>query len=772
MTVQQGRQVVKQSSDGPVREDVIADSEAAIAEIPHGLAERAEDGARKDRSRLRPRARLMTTLGHELISSDAVALTELVKNAFDADARHVLIRVTGEVDMGGTIKPDTGSIWVLDDGHGMDRDTITNTWLEPATAHRRHTRRSPQGRRVLGEKGVGRFAVAKLGRRLELVSKSQNSDEVCLTVDWSVFEDEDRYLDEIEIELETLKAGLFDRNGDVESVWRTLGGVHLSGTTGPAVGHGTLLKISGLRSRWNQDLMEEIRQSLSRLVNPFDDKRIVSGFRIVLDLPERFGAKSGLIEPPTEIRKPHYRLTATVDEAGNAWGEMNLKDGSHLQFGPEPLRPEEEPLRCGPFTIRLNVWDRDAKSLTVLVGDSSSVKLVRDTLDAAAGVSIYRNGFRILPFGEKGDDWLGLDLRRVQSPTRRLSNNQIVGYILIDRDANSDLIDQTNREGLIDGPAFHDLRAATLRLLLRLENERYDIRPRRELPPKGGGLLDRVDLGELQTAVSGAVPGDSPIPEMVADLQRDLDNRMEKIGEVLSRYHRLATLGQLIDRVVHELGQPIPNIRQTATLGTEAIEGVSLSNAAAPSGLLGKLSRYFEIITDQARVANDVIRRIAPFGGRRRGRPKSWMMEEAIENAVALLQEEIKSVGAEIRLPDTAHRVSVDGTEIQEVLVNLLTNSLHWLKWVKKGSRVISIEVQRNPDRSLALIVEDSGPGVQESDHRRIFEPYFTTKEDGVGLGLTIAGEIVSDYYGGELELFSPGALGGARFRATLRRRV
>ena len=772
MAVQQGRQGLIESAGGPVQEDKTTYSGAATAETSPGLVVPAEEVVQKGSSRFRPRARLMTTLGNELISSDAVALTELVKNAFDADARHVLIRVAGEVGMDGTIKPDTGSIWVLDDGHGMDRDTINDTWLEPATAHRRHTNRSPQGRRVLGEKGVGRFSVAKLGSRLELVSKGEDSDEVRLTVDWSAFEDEDRYLDEIEIELETAKAGLFDRNGIVESVWRTLGGMHLRGNIGPAVGHGTLLKISGLRSRWNQELMEEIRQSLSRLVNPFDDKKIVSGFRIVLDLPERFGTKGGLIEPPREIREPHYRLAATVDESGNAWGEMDLKDGQHLPFGPVSLLSEEEPFRCGPFTIRLNVWDRDAKSLNVLVGDDSSVRLVRETLDAAAGVSIYRSGFRILPFGEKGDDWLGLDLRRVQSPTRRLSNNQIVGYILIDRDANPDLVDQTNREGLIDGPAFHDLRSATLRLLLRLENERYDIRPRREPRPRGGGLLDRVDLGELRTAVSDAVPGDSPIPEMVADLQRDLDNRMEKIGEVLSRYHRLATLGQLIDRVVHELGQPIPTIRQTAVLGTEAIEGNSRSDAAAPSGLLGKLSRYFEIITDQARVANDVIRRIAPFGGRRRGRPKSWMVEEAIENAVALLQEEIKSVGAEIRLPDTAHRVSVDGTEIQEVLVNLLTNSLHWLKWVKRRSRIISIEVQRSPDRSLALIVEDSGPGVPESDHRRIFDPYFTTKEDGVGLGLTIAGEIVSDYYGGELELLSPGDLGGARFRATLRRRV
>lgn len=723
-----------------------------------------------ERSRLRPRARLMTTLGHELISSDTVALTELVKNAFDADARHVLIRVDGEVEMDGTMEAGT-AVWVLDDGHGMDRDTITDTWLEPATAHRRQTRRSPKGRRVLGEKGVGRFAVAKLGNRLELVSKSEDRDETRLTVDWSAFENEEKYLDEIEIELETGSLGMFDGNGVIEETWRTSAGLHLPGTTEPAVGHGTLVRISDLRSTWNQELVQDIRRSLSRLISPFDESGIVSDFQIVLDLPDRFGSQSGLIEPPMEIRKPHYKLAATVEELGNATGEIHLKDGGHVQLGSLQLRPEGEPLRCGPFRIRLNAWDRDAASLKPLVGDSTSVKLVRDTLSAAAGVSIYRNGFRILPFGERGDDWLGLDLRRVQSPTRRLSNNQVVGYILIDRDANPALVDQTNREGLIDGPAFDDLRATTILLLQRLENERYDIRPRRPPRPSRGGLLDRVDLDDLRQAVSNAVPEDSPITGMVDELQQDLDDRIERIGEVLARYHRLATLGQLIDRVVHELGQPISTIRQNAVLGTERLNEASEDHGPM-SALLGKLSLYFEAISRQARVANDVIRRIAPFGGRRRGRPRSYMIEEAIANAVALLDDDIKSVGAEIRLPKTAHRVSIDGTEIQEVLVNLLANSLHWLRWARKKARIISIDVKRNPDQSLALTVEDSGPGVPENDQHRIFDPYFTTKEDGVGLGLTIAGEIVSDYYGGELALLSPGELGGACFRATLRKRV
>jgi C4-dicarboxylate-specific signal transduction histidine kinase len=147
-------------------------------------------------------------------------------------------------------------------------------------------------------------------------------------------------------------------------------------------------------------------------------------------------------------------------------------------------------------------------------------------------------------------------------------------------------------------------------------------------------------------------------------------------------------------------------------------------------------------------------------------------LEAAIGGAVALMDGESKEVGAKVTPPQGSTMVTVDGTELQEVIVNLLTNSLYWLRRVPKSRRRVDIRTERNKDGSLSVFVEDSGPGVAPENRDRIFDPYFTTRENGVGLGLSIAGEIVSDYYGGELELLPPGELGGALFRATLRRRV
>ena len=123
-------------------------------------------------------------------------------------------------------------------------------------------------------------------------------------------------------------------------------------------------------------------------------------------------------------------------------------------------------------------------------------------------------------------------------------------------------------------------------------------------------------------------------------------------------------------------------------------------------------------------------------------------------------------------LPETDTQVSVDPAEIQEVIINLLQNSLYWLHQVPKKERQIAVRVSRNVPDEVEILFADSGPGVRPESQDYIFNPYFSTKPDGVGLGLTIAGEIVSEYYAGTLVLLDSGPLPGATFRITLHKRV
>jgi len=726
----------------------------------------------------------MLTIGRDLISSETVALTELVKNSFDADADYVLVRISGDV-VDGEISAGAGCIEVLDNGFGMDADRIAETWLVPATDFRKEHERSAKGRRTLGEKGVGRFAAAKLADGLALSSRLAKDDEVTVRLNWSDFDRPDKYLDQIRVSWSVGEPDLFASSGRVAQLWRDAWEAHVRGLKGstppkrPTATRGTYLKMDGLVNAWDAGTVTAVRRSLARLISPFSDETAQS-FTIILDVPPGLGT-GGIVEPPEELDKPHYWLEAAVSASGAVTGTIQSKASKKKtkRFKPFSIADEdgevhdrEHPLACGPFSLNLRVWDRDATSLAPL---GASVKSVRQTLDEAAGISVYRDGFRVLPYGEQGDDWLRLDLRRVQNPTMRLSNNQIVGYLSIGRDTNPELVDQTNREGLVGGAALDDLRSAVRQVLAELEKVRYAERPRPgPRSTKAGGLLDRVDLSELKEAIAIRLPKDKALARMVVDLQGEIDAKTDEVGEALARYHRMATLGGLVDRIVHEITQPLSVVRARAGLALRDVERAPSATHDDPCrDLVGKLEGHLETIRDQGNAAGVVVNRIEPFGGRQRGRPSTFEMEAAISNAVELLRPDIDTVGATIELPTGATKVTVDGVELQEVLFNLLQNSLYWLRRVKKRSaRKIRISVERLADRSLAITYEDSGPGVPEDIQDRIFEPYFTTRDGGAGLGLAMAGEIVEDFYGGTLELLSPGSLGGATFRATLRRRV
>lgn len=722
--------------------------------------------------RFRPRARLMNTLGRELISSEMVALVELVKNSYDADATCVVVSLSGVVDADGAIMPETGCISVLDDGHGMDEDRVVDAWLEPATPFRRQRRSRSGDRRVLGEKGVGRFAAAKLGDRLELTSKTDVGDEVRLQLNWEDFRDDTKYLEDIELNLEVAATDVFSPNGEADRVWRSQPDINLDGHGGPSAEHGMLIKITDLHSRWTSQLIKDLHRSLSMLVSPFaHDRGVVDDFRIYIDAPEPLGAYSGEVSSADLLKRHHYSLSAEVEATGAATILLSLKDApdQELELPPGDLRAGG--LRCGPFEIFLYVWDRDPESMRILGEELGGKKIAKDLLDSTSGVSIYRDGFRVLPYGEKGDDWLGLDGRRVQNPTLALSNNQIVGYILIGRDDNPGLVDQSNREGLVETPALDDLRQAVTTLLRRLETERYALRPRR--PKKSGHrLLETIDLTPLREAVAEAAPDDPDIQNIVDEAQRDLDEHLERVGEALSRYHRLATLGKLIDMVVHDLTQPIYVIKQETSLGIQTLKDVSWESGAPLSRVRKELADRLTTIKNQATAVDVIVGRIVPFGGRRRGRPTRYVLEQAIHETVALLAPMISSAEVTVTLPLSSHEVTIDRTELQQVLVNLIENSVYWLGRSRKKDKRIDISVIHNEDASLSVIVEDSGPGVPGDNVDLIFHPYFTTKPDGGGLGLAIAGEIVEDYYDGTLELLPPGPLGGARFCATLRKRV
>src|SRR5712691_7573098 len=164
---------------------------------------------------LRPRARILRTFGDELISSETVAVIELAKNAYDADATQVLVRFQGPLEIG------QGRIEVIDNGHGMSLETIQTTWMEPATLFRKRQQRSEQyGRRVLGEKGIGRFAASRLANNLEVVTRRVGEDrEIRALFDWSQFGYSHNDLDHVEGLWEEADPAEICPGGTIQGLW-------------------------------------------------------------------------------------------------------------------------------------------------------------------------------------------------------------------------------------------------------------------------------------------------------------------------------------------------------------------------------------------------------------------------------------------------------------------------------------------------------------------------------------------------------------------------
>ena len=716
---------------------------------------------------LRPRARFLRTFGDELISSETVALIELVKNSYDADATRILVRFTPPFEVG------QGAIEVIDNGHGMSLQTIQSAWMEPATLmKRRNTRSEKLGRRVLGEKGIGRFAASRLAKQLRVITKREKaSSQTKVFFDWEQFDDPELFLDQIMVSWYEEPPGYFARLGTIRALWEAE-----EAPTDRELSHGTILRMENLSVAWDEIAFQRLRDGLSRLVSPFIGQNGKNGrgtpeeLRISLEVPEPFDEFSGPIGPPETLRSAQYTLEGSIDESGGYNVSIRLKGQEDAEIVAGDSPPGNSRTPYGPFEIQLHVWDRDTESIQE-IARSRDVRMstVRDELNAVAGISVYRDGFRVFPYGEAGNDWLSLDSRRVQSPPLRLSNNQIVGYVLIGSDRNPSLRDQSNREGLIEGTAFTEFKVKVREILSLLESRRFNLRAsQRQRKQRRGGLFVDFDLADVVELISKTYPDNRELVALTREKAQDLDRRIEEAQEVISRYHRLATLGNLIDIVLHDGRAPLSKISQAAFMAQRDVSNTQQLSLSA----IERLRKHLNTVRNQSTVLGTLLRRIEPFGGRRRGRPAEIAIEEVIKDACSVLSSESLRLGAKLDLPSSSTTVTVEPSEIQEVFVNLLSNSLHWLQYIDKENRKVRVEVERKSPIEVRVLFSDSGPGVEDYFSERIFDPYFSTKPNGVGLGLAIAGGIIDENYNGELELLNSGPLPGATFQITLRKRV
>lgn len=686
--------------------------------------------------KMRPRARLISLLGDELISDEPVAVVELVKNAYDADAKKV--EVIFENNRSGI--PER--LIIKDDGHGMDLDTVIGGWFEPGTILKKQNDRSPEGRLYQGAKGVGRFAAARLGEALFLETESAGSNQqITVLLEWGRFDD-DSYLDDVEIAYDVI-----DKKYDT---------------------HGTTITIEGIdkRKTWDENAFKELHDRLSRLISPFKE---VNDFKIELEIaghPEL----TGEVEPHILTKEPKYTLRGILRDDGILDASLEL-DGKRIKkLEGHKLSSKDEIVGCGTFEFEIRSWDRDREGLMpYMLKYDASISQIRNILNSYCGVSIYRDGFRVHPYGEQGNDWLSLDNRSRQNPVSHLANNQIIASVKISRERNPELKDRTTREGLVHNSEYEGLKDWFIRVLKILEEERYRLRPREDAKPEyTTTLFEAFDMTEVVIEADKQLGKKHPVSKLVRSKDQEIREGVKKLQEHYSRVLLAAGLGQLVDLVIHEIGAPLGRINRELEYVGKIIgsyEFESLDNEKIENGL-GDIKGWLEQI-GRLRGLLD------PKTAGKRNRATSFDVAEEILGNLNLYENLIakQKISINFKKPKKQLVVHMSRSNLGQIIANLLDNSVFWLTRHHGDGRGGVINIDLSPrDNGFSIVLNDDGPGIPEQDQERIFEQYFSTKPNGMGLGLFIARQIMEPY--GRLILRDDCPLNGVCFEAIFERKV
>ena len=715
----------------------------------------AERETRTDSERvlLRVHPRIFAALGSDLVTNDVVAVIELVKNAYDANASSVHVSFLNDASSGRCLE-------ILDDGCGMTRETIENVWCLVATPYKKehpHIGRGSKRRRVTGEKGLGRLSVARLGAQLQMITKA--ADDVCweIKTDWSVVTQGDTLADSFISCTQCREPEPFRQTNS-----------------------GTRIRIHDLQEAWDDSQIADLEDNLRRLVSPFKSE---NDFRIFLTRPSSSESDNEEIEikPPEFLLEPKYKIEGKVDEQGNVdahycfkpiakgnarekaiklpWPriqkiELRRTAGETKKFNLNPDRAH-----CGPFMFEIRAWDIGPDD-TLEISERYDIQKnkVRSSIRAHKGISVYRDDVLVLPKSENARDWLGLDARRISKIGTRMSNSQIVGYVSITADNNPHIEDTSDRERLVSRKEVAEFEEILRRIvgLLEAQRDQDRITISRKVPLKNlfkdlsaETLLDGVKtLRDADESAAKVVP-------LVQDFNRSLATSRNAIQERFLYYSRLSTIGSIAHMLVHEI------LTRTMIIGS-FLKAISAHiRILKNEDIATKYQRASRSIDALEHLADTFL----PLASRKFNRGKRHsILEKKIGECMKLYKNDLDTMNIKCSFPNSHTKVAVDPAELEAILINLTSNAIYWMTDVPKSQRKLEFRVKSLKDKARARVhVRDTGPGVDGDDAEKIFWPGVTKKPNGIGMGLTVASELV-DSYGGRMALEQSGANTGASF--------
>ena len=701
-------------------------------------------------------AGLLYQLGEQLVARRSIALAELIKNSYDADATKVTVLLENVTQPGGVII-------IEDDGNGMTFEDIRDHWMRIATDDKVQNPFSPRyGRPRTGAKGIGRFAVRRLASKMTLHSVGLRSggekEKVVVEFDWQSSFKPGQSLTEIPV---TYQRNMVDQ----------------------ATPTGVMLYLENVREVWAEEDISQLQKDLLSLVTPFpqESARVTGGqkskkgrdpgFSIKLEIPEFPEFEGELGEQ--FLSAAWGVLTGRVDKRGNPHYGLQIRPTEEL-LDFVPKEEKLDTLTDVHFRIHYFVYKSD-----LFDGFDFGVREAQQMGREQSGIRIYLNGFRVFPYGDRGDDWLRLNEIRARRTPRPIAvpqslaemedavsgrpllllpgNNQVFGVIAVSQTDPSEsdrprIELNLSRERLVENEAYSQLLRFVLLGIYWMTIQYARVTAKERARRREGAVLTVAEIVEqARNQVLGS-------RELTPESQREVIHLLEyakeraeveeeeRIGEI-SLLRIMTSAGAAVFVLNHQLRAVVDGIRAIHTDLRELGEQIPQRIRAEYDEILNRLGDWRTMVKRQVEQLGFLL---APDT---RDRRRRLPLRGVVENVQSPFSLYIRDFGIDFRneVPANIKTPSVFEAELYAVLLHAFTNALKAVR-DRETSR-ITVRAEQHSD-GLHIYMLDTGVGIEPERREKVFEAFETSSDPdpilgvGTGLGLKVVRDIL-DTYGG-----------------------
>jgi signal transduction histidine kinase len=668
-------------------------------------------------------------LGRELITDRVTAIFELVKNCYDANASKVDIRISNASTISSKSR-----IVIKDNGDGMTFSDVQDKWMVVGTNSKRANQYSgpPYNRKLVGEKGVGRFAVEKLGSGLLLRSKKKSDNQsVCVEIDWSAYESISANHDS---DKQTQDGIALIPKEDVKEKEDKLYFTDIKNRywyeNAAKSKKGTELHISGLREVWTESDIVRLERELSRLVSPLDNRLVK--FIINIIAPE-FDKYKKLVKVENKLfEQSAYKIDLRFDEKS---GTQDV-----IKFNKTELQTEKRKIfPMGPVRMVLYYFDSEAKKKfkAAFAGDGPD------------GIKVYRDGLIATPFAEttsdenKKRDILGIDKRKYNAFFEKVGNRDLLGIVEITKRLNPAIIDSTSRQDFVDNEAYAELKHFIFDQIVQIEKYLKYKRSVEKAKASSSMASAKNELNTFTQAVrriASETPALTiklkPLLEASQRIKVDFDkgvkayNRLQKDKERQENlFMSLMSLQEYAAQMAHVVRIAISRVLHLAEFFKEYFPNPQFDS---------EFKEYSQQLYGEMLSLNNVINYMLSY---------ALADTEKVEINIATTLQDLLCVRyAELFKKENIHSsfeinqsvvIVANPRFFLDIFENMVANSIKALNGFSNKLIKCSVTVDKN---RVVVLFSDNGVGIPVQNRERIFDVYFTTtaEQGGAGLGLFV----------------------------------